>query len=672
MARAKIAGHVKTADVASGLFIVRYVSADDAFEPPIVTFTLDPSREQDAEFFLHPDAHEPILWQPGSSLIMRTVRPVKMQVEVTPRRQAGSIAANVKVERLTQGEPINEPEIAKTFDFTGLRLMGHVAGRGDIFVNLNEWIAGPSAPSRVEGISLEWPNKPLHFDIRYSVKFGRSGALSAQMMDMGSFAGSRGRAIPLTGVAFELSGEASSDYRLCVEAGFLASPIIREIGKRVVLSGPTGREPLVGLRMNLELANRDLARKGNRGSPSRSLPLPPATPHQSAEPPALASAPRFSSRPKEGGPPSGEPMVEPSKNRELANDDLASEASRASSVQSQPSSATARQSADPLPSRVRVFGRRAKEGAPIDEEHMAPRVNWEAGGGDLVSDALPTVHQSTEPPAGATRVRVFRRSAKEGGPTGGEPTAEPRVDLEVARSDLAREASGGSDVTEPLPLDCGMEVFQNRLKEGEPTGEVPVVEPRMELEIDDTARTSESNGGFAPPGPPSAPTTHQYTEPQTLAERPRVFHSRLKGGGSTGGEPLVEPRGATVEPPMDLKVAGSDLASEASGGSASPSQPSPPTMHQPTEPPALTSRPRVFHSLRKEGRSTGGEPMVEPRMDFAVANRDRASEAADGPAPPTQPSPQTAHQFTEPSALASRVRVFHSRPKGGGPTSDGA
>ncbi len=278
MARAKIAGNVKTADVASGLFIVRYVSADDAFEPPIVTFTLDPSQEQDAEFFLHPDAHEPILWQPGSSLIMRTVRPVRMQVEVTPRRQAGSIAANVKVERLTQGEPINEPEIAKTFGFPGLRLMGHVAGRGDVFVNLNEWIAGPSAPSRVEGISLEWPNKPPHFDIRYSVKVGQSGATSSQMMNMGSFAGSRGRAIPLTGVAFELSGEASSDYRLCVEAGFLASPIMREIGKRVVLSGPTGREPLVGLRMNLELANRDLAREGRRGSPAPSQPLPGTSP----------------------------------------------------------------------------------------------------------------------------------------------------------------------------------------------------------------------------------------------------------------------------------------------------------------------------------------------------------------------------------------------------------
>jgi hypothetical protein len=330
-------------------------------------------------------------------------------------------------------------------------------------------------------------------------------------------------------VAFELSGEASSDYRLCVEAGFLASPIIREIGKRVVLSGPTGREPLVGLRMNLELANRDLARKGNRGSPSRSLPLPPATPHQSAEPPALASAPRFSSRPKEGGPPSGEPMVEPSKNRELANDDLASEASRASSVQSQPSSATARQSA------------------------------------------------------------------------------------EAASSN----------------------------------------------------RASEASAGFAPPSQPSSPTVHQCTEPPALASRVRVFRSRIEEGEPAGEEPPVEPR-------MEMEVANSDRASEAGGGSAPPSQPTPATVHQPAEPPALASRPRVFHSRPKEGAPTGGEPLVESRRDAKVANSDLASEASGGSASPLQPSPPTAHQFTDPLAFASRVRVFHSRPKGGGPTSDGA
>jgi hypothetical protein len=148
----------------------------------------------------------------------------------------------------------------EAFDFTGLRLMAHVAGIGDVFVNLNEWIAGPSAPSRIEGIAVEWPNKPPQFDIRYSVKLGQPQASPSRMMDIGSFAGTRGRAMPLTGVVFELSGAASSDYQVRVEATFLGSPTMRVIGKRVVLSGPTGREPLVGLRMNLELANVEFAR----------------------------------------------------------------------------------------------------------------------------------------------------------------------------------------------------------------------------------------------------------------------------------------------------------------------------------------------------------------------------------------------------------------------------
>jgi hypothetical protein len=365
MGRAEIAGQVKTVEVARGLFIIGYVSADDAFEPPIVTFSLDPSQEQDAEFLLDPDTDEPILCQPGTALIMRTVRPVKMQVVVTPRRQDGSIAANVKVERLTQGEPIDAPEAAETFDFTGLQLMGHVAGLGDVFANLNQWIAGPSAPSRVEGIAVEWPNKPARFDIRYSVKLGRPGTTPSRMMDMGSFAGTRGKAIPLTGVAFELSGEASCDYQLCAEAGFLASPIMRVIGRRVVLSGPSGREPLVGLRLNLELADTERARGQSRGSLLPTQPSP-ATVHQFAEPSALASGPR----PKESGPTGVESMaVEPM--LQLANSDFAGEARRGFASPPQPPPAAVHPSTEPpaLKSGPR-FSSGPKESTPTGMDPM--------------------------------------------------------------------------------------------------------------------------------------------------------------------------------------------------------------------------------------------------------------------------------------------------------------
>jgi hypothetical protein len=49
----------------------------------------------------------------------------------------------------------------------------------------------------------------------------------------------------------ELSGEESDAYALSVEALFLGSPAVRSRGQRINLGGPTGREPLVGLRVDL-------------------------------------------------------------------------------------------------------------------------------------------------------------------------------------------------------------------------------------------------------------------------------------------------------------------------------------------------------------------------------------------------------------------------------------
>ena len=88
-------------------------------------------------------------------------------------RPNGSRAASVRVEPLTQGEPRtgNFANVGWDFDtqsstLDGLRVLGHVAGTGDVSVNANEWIAGPMAPSRIEGVSIQWATKPR--DLRYS------------------------------------------------------------------------------------------------------------------------------------------------------------------------------------------------------------------------------------------------------------------------------------------------------------------------------------------------------------------------------------------------------------------------------------------------------------------------------------------------------------------------
>jgi hypothetical protein len=133
-----------------------------------------------------------------------------------------------------------------------LRVLGHVAGIGDVLADADTWLAGPAAPSRIEGIAVEWPGRPDDLRLRYSVRTARSQAGSGRMMDMGAFAGTRGRALPIVSLVLELSGPGASGFQFAAEAIFLGSPRLRAVGRRVVLSGPTGREPLVGFRLRVD------------------------------------------------------------------------------------------------------------------------------------------------------------------------------------------------------------------------------------------------------------------------------------------------------------------------------------------------------------------------------------------------------------------------------------
>jgi hypothetical protein len=244
----------KVLQVDRGLFLVRYASAEDGRKPPVVRIGLDPTAAAGSTIVTHPDGEDAVLWQPGSALVVRTVAPVKLLVEVSPLEEDGSTAAVVNVEALTFGEP---PVLAapvrngnaRPGDVSGIRILGHVAGLGDVTVGADEWIAGPTAPSRIEGIAIEWPERPAGVELRYAVNSTRA---APRMSSIGTFVGTRGRAGPITGCTMELSGPRAGDLQLCVEALFLGSPTTRATGKRIAIGGVTGREPLVGLRLRVE------------------------------------------------------------------------------------------------------------------------------------------------------------------------------------------------------------------------------------------------------------------------------------------------------------------------------------------------------------------------------------------------------------------------------------
>ncbi len=248
----------QTVAINRGLFLVRYAAAEDTARPPMVRVSPDPAPNKDIGVLLHPDHSVPVLWHPDTCLVVRALAPGKLSVEVVAAQDGSSTAATVRVEPLTQGTPASP--LAQTkgggkrspADLSTLRIVGHVTGLGDHPVNANEWLAGPSAPSRIEGFAIEWPDKPDDLEIRYAVKTAQPQPVSGRAMGLGSFAGTRGKTMPIVGVMLEMSGPAAASLQFAVEAIFLGAPTMRITGKRVVASGRTGREPLVGLRLGLE------------------------------------------------------------------------------------------------------------------------------------------------------------------------------------------------------------------------------------------------------------------------------------------------------------------------------------------------------------------------------------------------------------------------------------
>ena len=171
-------------------------------------------------------------------------------------------------------------------------------------VDADRWLAGPASPSRIEGIRIDWPDQPADVVCRYAVKFAKPRGATSPMTDAGEYAGSRKRALALVGVVLELSGPGAARYRFQTEALFLGSPVMKASGQRVVLGGPTGGEPLVGLRLAVQPAKAGAA----AGTAAKAAPESPRPAAPAKLAPKLAPAPA----PVEAAPTSAASATRPS------------------------------------------------------------------------------------------------------------------------------------------------------------------------------------------------------------------------------------------------------------------------------------------------------------------------------------------------------------------------
>ncbi|TXN07164.1 hypothetical protein FV222_03095 [Methylobacterium sp. WL103] len=243
----------------SGLYLLRYVSADDLRYPPRVLVAADPDQSDGLSIQPMPGRAHNLLRKPGEVLIATVEGEARLLVS-TLREAAGiSDTIVIKVDRLDVAETARTPEVRSILagpnppvplPARALRLGAHIERVGDIIVDSPDWIGSETSRARIEGLSLFWPNRPEGIDIEYSVSLLGRGRMPNTLT--GGFVGSRGQGRAINGIFMNLVGLRIGEYRLIAEAVFSDGTRTSSREGGVQLFGPTGREYLVGLSVKLE------------------------------------------------------------------------------------------------------------------------------------------------------------------------------------------------------------------------------------------------------------------------------------------------------------------------------------------------------------------------------------------------------------------------------------
>ncbi len=88
----------------------------------------------------------------------------------------------------------------------------------------------PDMPMPFEGLQIDWANKPAGVELEYIVTAGRSSQKRKFSGRSGSFAGTRGKALPLVAIEMSLTGPSAAGYEPEAEALFLGAAIASQSG----------------------------------------------------------------------------------------------------------------------------------------------------------------------------------------------------------------------------------------------------------------------------------------------------------------------------------------------------------------------------------------------------------------------------------------------------------
>ncbi len=247
-------------DVAAGLYLLRYVGAPFASTHPRITVNQHP-HNREITLVPQPGCSD-TLEAPGDCIVVRANASGSLSFVVACDRRDSEAEVEVRLEHLSSRSkqaksafamPVSLSERADSHD---IRVLAHVSQRGDISASAGEWICGPNLPLPIEGIEIRWPSMPAGVQLHYSAASARLGI--KREATAGRFAGTRGKAGSLTALDLSLSGPNSARYELSGQAVFLGSGIITRTGRKLSFAAPSGREPLVGLRLEVKASQANV------------------------------------------------------------------------------------------------------------------------------------------------------------------------------------------------------------------------------------------------------------------------------------------------------------------------------------------------------------------------------------------------------------------------------
>jgi hypothetical protein len=237
--------------VDSGISLLRYTGGATRDASPSVHVWPGEYHGSDISVIPAPGLQDTVLRAPGDYVVVKAERAGKLDLHIRARRPGGSVGAQFELNRVAL--PLT-PGFAPSG--LGPQILAHIAHRGDILFDAGDWICGPENPARIEGLEIRWPARPDGLLLFYSVTSDGHEQHMPREYGLDEYAGTRGRSRPLSGVRFRLANLDGENMELRIEALFQGYGVRSATGRDVSLTGPTGREPLLGLRLAVEPASQ--------------------------------------------------------------------------------------------------------------------------------------------------------------------------------------------------------------------------------------------------------------------------------------------------------------------------------------------------------------------------------------------------------------------------------